>query len=120
MDIAGTIKTPAVNIESGRMQIAGRSILEDSSLFYSPLNELLEETANHSNRITRIDLGFEYLNGSSVRCLASMIRILEKVYDQGNNIVINWYYYADDESMYDVGKLLQSLTRIPFNIIMKD
>ena len=102
------------------MRIAGRSIHENSSLFYSALNELLENPYGYSDPITQIDLSFEYLNGSSVRCLVSMIRILEKAHVQGNSIAINWFYYTDDESMYDLGKLLQSITLIPFNIIMKD
>jgi len=89
-------------------------------LFYSPLNKLLEKKANNSRAISQIDMGFEYLNGSSVRCLVNMIRTLEEMYEKGDKIVINWFYYADDESMYDVGKMLQSLTKIPFNIIKKD
>ena len=99
------------------MSIAGRSILEDSNLFYKPLNDLLENCTHRCDNITRIDLNFEYLNGSSARCLVSMIHILEKVYEQGNEIIINWYFDPEDESMYEMGQLMQSMTDIPFNIL---
>jgi len=117
VEIYRTVKTPEVHFRNGIISIAGRSILEESDLFYNPLSDLLQNYTSHSGKISQIDLSFEYLNGSSTRCLLSMIRILEKVYDQQGNLVINWYYEDDDDNMKDIGHIFESLTSIPFNIL---
>ena len=117
VEINGTNNTPGVHFSSGKISISGRSILADSALFYQPLCDLLEDYARCKGKFTQIDLSFEYLNCSSTRCIAAMLRKLEKVYMGGNIFVINWYYPGDDESMRDMGTVMKSLTNIPFNVI---
>jgi hypothetical protein len=117
MEIDGTKNTPWVHFRSGKLSITGRSILEDSNLFYQPLCDLLEDYTRRNGKFTQIDLNFEYLNCSSTRCLATMLSVLEKLYNNGNIFVINWYYPCDDESMRDMGQIMKSLTSLPFNII---
>lgn len=117
MEIEGTVKTPEVHFSSGRISISGRSILEDSSNFYRSLSDLLDDYSRRSGKISQIDLYFEYLNCSSTRSLATMLKELEKIYESGNTFVINWYYCYDDESMSEIGHVMKSITRIPFNII---
>lgn len=117
VEIDGTVKTPEVLFRSGKMSISGRSILEDSALFYKPLAELLEDYKNRCGRITQIDLRFEYLNCSSTRSVVSLLGIFERFYDEGNSFPINWYYYDDDECMRETGYTLKLLSRVPINII---
>jgi hypothetical protein len=117
MEIDGTKNTPGVHFRSGKISISGRSILEDSNLFYQPLCDLLEDYTRRNGKFTQIDLNFEYLNCSSTRCLAEMLKKLEKLYLGGNIFTINWYYPCDDESMRDMGQIMKSLTSLPFNII---
>ncbi|MGF1585737.1 MAG: DUF1987 domain-containing protein [Bacteroidales bacterium] len=117
LEIDGTINTPGVHFSCGKISISGRSILADSTLFYRPLCDLLEDYARRNGKFTQIDLSFEYLNCSSTRCIAAMLRKLEKVYKGGNIFVINWYYPGDDESMREMGTIMKSLTKIPFNVI---
>ena len=117
MEIEGTVKTPEVHFRSGKIRISGRSILEDSSNFYRSLSDLLDDYSRRSGKISQIDLYFDYLNCNSTRNLATMLKELEKIYEGGNTFVINWYYCNDDESMSEVGHMMKSITRIPFNII---
>jgi hypothetical protein len=117
VEIDGTINTPGIEFRSGKLSITGRSILENSTLFYQPLCDLLEEYDRRNGKLTQVDLNFEYLNCSSTRCLAAMLRTLEKIFKGGNIFVINWYYTCDDESMRDTGQVMKSLTSIPFNIL---
>jgi hypothetical protein len=117
MEIDGTKTTPGVHFRSGKISITGRSILADSRLFYQPLCDLLEDYSRRNGKFTQIDLTFEYLNCSSTRCIAEMLKVLEKLYIGGNIFNINWYYPGDDESMRDMGQIMKSLTSIPFNII---
>lgn len=120
VEIDRTVKTPEVHFSSGMVSISGRSILEDSKLFYHPLTSLMENYSRCNGRIKQIDLSFEYLNGSSTRCLLSMIRVLEKVYAQDSNLVINWYYEEDDDNMKEMGQVFKSLTHLPFNILKSE
>ena len=117
VEIDGTVKTPEVQLSGGRMYISGRSILEDSTVFYRPLAGLLEDYRKRCGPIKSIDLQFEYLNCSSKRAVVNLIGLLEKYYEEGNNFTINWYYYDDDESMRDTGHILKLLTQVPLNII---
>jgi hypothetical protein len=117
VEIEGTIKTPEVHFENGKIIISGRSILEDSSTFYQSLSDLLDDYTSRKGKIKQIDLRFEYINCSSTRCLADMLRKLEKVYEHGNQFIINWYYPGDDDSIKEIGLVMKSMTSIPFNII---
>jgi hypothetical protein len=117
LEIEGTRNTPGVHFRSGKISISGRSIMEDSKLFYQPLCDLLEEYTRRNGKFNQIDLNFEYLNCSSTRCLSEMLKVLEKLFMDGNIFIINWYYPYDDESMRDMGQIMKSLTSIPFNII---
>jgi hypothetical protein len=117
VEIEGTLKTPEVHFESGKIIISGRSILEDSSTFYRSLSDLLDDYTSRQGKIKQIDLRFEYINCNSTRCLAEMLRKLEKVFEQGNQFTINWYYPEDDDSIKDIGMVMQSMTNIPFNIL---
>lgn len=120
MEIVGTVKTPEVHFGSGKISISGRSILEDSGSFYRSLSDLLNDYSKRSGKISQVDLYFEYLNCSSTRNVAALLKELEKIYESGNTFVINWYYCSNDESMGEIGQVMKSITRIPFNIISDD
>lgn len=119
ISIEGTPKTPTVNFDanSGKIEIKGRSIPENSIEFYKPLVDWLEEYGNTPKELTEVNVQLEYFNTSSSKCILDVFKKLEAIAKAGNEVIINWYYEEDDEDMLEAGEDYQSIIRIPFKMI---
>ncbi len=118
ISIAGTPKTPNVNFEpSGKVEIKGRSIPENSIEFYKPLVDWLESYMQNPAGKTDVNIQLEYFNTSSSKCILDVFKKLEAIYKSGNEVAINWYYEEDDEDMLEAGEDYQSIIKIPFKMI---
>ena len=123
ISIPGTPKTPTVKFdaETGVIEIKGRSIPENSIEFYKPLVDWLEEYAQHTSKLTEVNIELEYFNTSSSKCILDVFKKLEAIYknrrDGVGDVIINWYYEEDDEDMLEAGEDYQSILKIPFKMI---
>ncbi|MBN2683620.1 MAG: DUF1987 domain-containing protein [Bacteroidales bacterium] len=119
ISIEGTPKTPTVNFDatSGKIEIKGRSIPENSIEFYKPLVDWLESYSSGPASLTEVNIQLEYFNTSSSKCILDVFKKLESIHKAGNEVVINWYYEEDDEDMLEAGEDYQSIIRIPFKMI---
>jgi hypothetical protein len=119
--IPGTPKTPTVemNVESGIIEIKGRSIPENSIDFYRPVVEWLDKYAESPAQETKVNIQLEYFNTSSSKCILDVFKKLEQVFKKNGDkgVVINWYYEEDDEDMLEAGEDYQSILKIPFKMI---
>ncbi|MCD4794145.1 MAG: DUF1987 domain-containing protein [Bacteroidales bacterium] len=117
--IERTRKTPDVvfNAETGKIQIEGKSIPENSIEFYKPLVDWLDEYGNNPVENTEVNIKLEYFNTSSSKCILDVFKKLETIYKGDNNVIINWYYEEDDEDMLEAGEDYQSILKIPFKMI---
>jgi len=112
-----TEKTPYICFDNGYIEVRGRSILEDSTPFYSPLIEWLEDYIKKPELRTSITFGLEYSNSNSNKFIFKMIHLLEKCHTNGGNIKINWYFEKDDDSIKDLGNDLKKLLNVPIKLI---
>jgi hypothetical protein len=119
ISIARTPKTPTVQFDSGsgKVEIKGRSIPENSIEFYKPLVDWLENYLSTPASLTEVNIQLEYFNTSSSKCILDVFKKLEAIYKSGNEVVINWYYEEDDEDMLEAGEDYQSIIKIPFKMI---
>jgi hypothetical protein len=119
ISIAGTPKTPTVNFDaaSGKVEIKGRSIPENSIEFYKPLVDWLEAYLSTPAKLTEVNIQLEYFNTSSSKCILDVFKKLEAIYKSGNEVIINWHYEEDDEDMLEAGEDYQSIIKIPFKMI---
>lgn len=119
ISIEGTPKTPTVNFlaDTGKIEIKGRSIPENSIEFYKPLVDWLEQYSSVPCQLTEVDVQLEYFNTSSSKCILDVFKKLESIHKGGNEVVINWYYEEDDEDMLEAGEDYQSIIKIPFKMI---
>jgi len=119
ISIAGTPKTPTVSFDagSGKVEIKGRSIPENSIEFYKPLVDWLESYLSNPAGLTEVNIQLEYFNTSSSKCILDVFKKLEAIYKSGNEVVINWYYEEDDEDMLEAGEDYQSIIKIPFKMV---
>ena len=119
ISIKGSAKTPTVTFDSetGKHEIKGRSIPENSIEFYKPLVDWLDEYAKFSKPYTEVNIQLEYFNTSSSKCILDVFKKLEAVNKGDNKVEINWYYEEDDEDMLEAGEDYQSILKIPFTMI---
>lgn len=119
ISIEGTPKTPMVNFDAntGKVEVKGRSIPENSIEFYKPLVDWLEEYGKTPKPLTEVNVQLEYFNTSSSKCILDVFKKLEAIAKSGNEVIINWYYEEDDEDMLEAGEDYQSIIRIPFKMI---
>ncbi|HTA82356.1 MAG TPA: DUF1987 domain-containing protein [Bacteroidia bacterium] len=116
--IESTPKTPSIKFDSkqGKLEIKGRSIPENSVEFYKPLVESLERYASTPTTPTQVDIQLEYFNTASSKCILDVLKRLETIHRQGNQVIINWYYEEDDEDMREAGEDYQAIVNLTFNM----
>ena len=117
--IEGTPKTPTVNFDAttGKIEIKGRSIPENSIEFYKPLVDWLEAYGASAQANTVVNIQLEYFNTSSSKCILDIFKKLENIAKAGSEVIINWYYEEDDEDMLEAGEDYQSIIKVPFKMI---
>lgn len=119
ISIPGTLKTPTITSDSekGLIEIKGRSNPENSSLFYKPLIEWVEEYSINPTAKTVVNIQLEHFNTSSSKCILDIFKRLEPIKKANLDIMVNWYYEEDDEEMMEAGETYGTMTVIPFKMI---
>jgi hypothetical protein len=117
--IMGTPKTPAVRSDSnqGLLEITGRSNPENTIEVFKPIVNWVEEYIQHPGEKTTINIQLEHFNTSSSKSLIGILKRLEILKKEGREVVVNWYYDADDEDILEAGENFESVVEIPFNMI---
>ena len=97
LNIEATRTTPAVHVdkEKGMMKIEGRFIpsnFESACLLLSPGFDIIEG----SQVPFRVDVLLSYLNKLAKRSLYDFFKRLNKMYENGREITIHWFFEADD------------------------
>ncbi len=113
-------KTPFIDLnpESGTFSIKGKSIPENSAVFYKPVFEWLDEYSQNPAKTTMVDIQMDYFNTSSAKMIADMISVLEKLQASGKSkVTINWHYNDEDDDMLEAGEDFKSITKVSFNLI---
>ena len=116
----GTPKTPFVNFDADRglIELAGRSIPEDSINYYKPLLDWIGEYGKEPQEATTVNLKLEYFNTSSSKCILDVFKKLEVISRSGmSKVTVNWYFEEEDEDMQEAGQDYESITAVPFNIV---
>ncbi len=118
----GTPKTPSIRFDAelGIVEMKGRSIPENSTEFFKPLVDWLDEYASCPAKKTLVNIHLEYFNTSSSKCILDIFKKLEVIHKAKNDVVVYWYYEEDDEDMLEAGEDYESIIRIPFELIEVD
>lgn len=120
INIEPTPKTPKVDFQvaSGILEIEGRSIPENSTEFYKPVFDWLDQYIDVSSSNTSFNFKLEYFNTSSSKCILDILRKLEKLHKTGKSVVVNWYYEEDDEDMMEAGENYQRIVSVPIELAL--
>ncbi len=114
--IQKTLNTPLIKCEDGVLVISGRSIPENAISFFEPLFKFIADYTKKPFPLTEVNIFLEYANSSTNRSLMTVFTLLEKIYENGNNVNINWYYENGDELMCELGNDFKAILRLPFLI----
>lgn len=117
--IKGTDDTPSIVLDKDNeiFEISGRSLPEDVSTFYEPILNWLDEYAQDPNSKTVFSFKLVYFNTASSKLLLDILMKLEELHENGNEVLIKWYYPEDDEDMQEAGEEYADIVDIPFEQI---
>ncbi len=104
--IEATKSSPFIHIDpaANLIQIKGESYPENAAKFYGPILSSINECLNSSEpaRIT-IDIHLIYFNSSSSKVLFNLFESAEKAVSGGKDVVINWCYHLENETVFEAG-----------------
>lgn len=117
--LEATPKTPRVEFDStsGKLELRGRSIPENSIEFYKTLNDWIDQYGAAPLNDTVLDIKLEYFNTSSSKCILDLLKKMERLNGESTSVHINWYFEEDDEAMEDAGEDYQAIIKLPFTMI---
>jgi len=119
IDIQGGRSTPRVllDYDSHRFLIEGQSFPENSSNFFLPIIDWFKEYLEEKNVNMILDIKLLYVNTSSTKALFYILDLLDKAYNKGKNVSVNWYYDSENEMARETGLELLEDFKFPYRII---
>ncbi len=115
LHLEGTEETPSIILDksNGIMEISGRSLPEDSTEFYKPVLDWIEQYAEDPNISTTFVFKLEYFNTASSKLILDVLYALEDI----KGLKVEWHFHEDDEDMEEAGEEFSELVEIPFEFI---
>jgi hypothetical protein len=121
--IEATKYTPEISFDCEKhlLEIKGKSYPENTSVFYQPIFEWLEEYFERdATRDVTVNMELIYFNSSSSKVLMDFCDVLEEAANSGKNVTVNWIYEEDDEDALEFGEEFQEeLESVKFNLVEK-
>jgi hypothetical protein len=111
--IEPTKVTPEVLFLEGHLEIKGRSIPENASDFYRPLEEWVTEYVSQTAVRTRVAFSFDFINTASTKWVYAIIKKLALYDDIHNKVSIEWFYERGDDELYELGQIIHSFIDCP-------
>ncbi len=109
--IPETNYTPRVEFKSnGQLSIVGKSLPEDTTLFYEPMVTWVNSCTISPIFMT---IRLDYMNSSSAHQITKLLMTL-KDNPSVAKCSVDWYYETEDEDGLDFGKEMEYLTDFDF------
>jgi hypothetical protein len=116
--ILPTKNTPEVILNpQGIIRIKGRSIHENVTDFFEPIEDWISEYITVPADITSVDMNLEYFNSASAKIFIHILQKVTYVTLKHKKFVFNWYYEDGDEDILERGEYFASVLDVRFNFI---
>ncbi len=116
--IIPTKYTPEISLNpDGKLVIRGRSIHENVSDFYAPVESWISEYVRNPAEVTSVEMNLEYFNSASAKIFIHLLQKITYVTLKNKKFVVNWYYEEGDEDILERGEYFSSVLDVPFNIL---
>jgi hypothetical protein len=116
--ISPTKNTPEIMLNpTGTILIKGRSIHENVTDFFEPVEDWISEYIGAPAEVTSVDLSLEYFNSASAKVFIHLLQKISYVTLKRKKFVINWYYEDGDDDILERGEYFASVLDVRFNFI---
>jgi len=114
LKIEPTRVTPQVLFLEGHLEIRGRSISENSTDFFRPLEDWVASYVEQTEVRTRVILAFDFINTASTKWLYAIVKRLAQYPNVREMVSIEWFYEKGEEDQYELGQIIHSFIDCPF------
>ena len=112
--ISPTKNTPEIVLNpEGVIRIKGRSIHENVTDFFEPVEKWVSEYIVNPAELTCVDLNLEYFNSASAKVLQKITYVTLK----HKKFIFNWFYEDGDDDILERGEYFASVLDVKFNFI---
>jgi hypothetical protein len=116
--ILPTKNTPEIILNpEGMIRIRGRSIHENVTDFFSPVEEWVTGYIVNPADVTVVDMNLEYFNSASAKVFIHLLQKITYVALKHKKFIFNWYYEEGDEDILERGEYFASVLDVPVNLI---
>lgn len=116
--IAPTKNTPEIILRSdGMIRIKGRSIHENVTDFFAPVEDWVTQYIISPAEVTCVDVSLEYFNSASAKVFIHIFQKITYVALKHKKFIFNWYYEEGDDDILERGEYFASILDVPFNFI---
>ncbi|HNW56829.1 MAG TPA: DUF1987 domain-containing protein [Bacteroidales bacterium] len=116
--ISPTKNTPEIILRSeGMIRIKGRSIHENVTEFFAPVEDWITQYIMSPAEVTCVDINLEYFNSASAKVFIHMFQKVTYVALKHKKFIFNWYYEEGDDDILERGEYFSSILDVPFNFI---
>jgi hypothetical protein len=116
--ISAAKNTPEIILNpSGMIRIKGRSIHENVTDFFMPVEAWITEYILNPAEVTCVDMNLEYFNSASAKVFIHILQKITYVALKHKKFKFNWYYEDGDEDILERGEYFASVLDVPFNFI---
>ncbi|MGC1390947.1 MAG: DUF1987 domain-containing protein [Bacteroidales bacterium] len=116
--ISPTKNTPEIILNpEGIILIRGRSIHENVTDFFEPVEDWISEYITVPAEITSVDLNLEYFNSASAKVFIHILQKITYVTLKHKKFIFNWYYEDGDDDILERGEYFASVLDVRFNFI---
>lgn len=116
--ISPTKNTPEIILNpEGIIRIRGRSIHEDVTDFFAPVEDWVSGYIDVPAEVTCVDMNLEYFNSASAKVFIHLLQKITYVTLKNKKFIFNWYYEEGDEDILERGEYFSSVLDVPFNFI---
>jgi hypothetical protein len=116
--ISPTKHSPEIILNPGGMiKILGRSIHENVTEFFAPVEDWVDKYIEVPADITCVDMNLEYFNSASAKVFIHLLEMIKHVTLKNKKFVFNWYYEEGDEDIFERGEYFASVLDVPINFI---
>jgi hypothetical protein len=101
----------------GTIRISGRSIHENVTEYFAPVDEWIKEYIETPADLTCVDMRLEYFNSASAKVFIHLLELLKHVTLRNKKFIFNWFYEDGDEDIFERGEYFAAVLDVPFNFI---
>jgi hypothetical protein len=116
--ISPTKNTPEIILNpEGIIRIRGRSIHENVTDFFAPVEEWVTGYIVNPAEVTCVDMNLDYFNSASAKVFIHLLQKVTYVALKHKKFIFNWYYEDGDEDILERGEYFASVLDVPINFI---